>query len=99
MLLRLRMTHSQRPVSRFNQELSAPHNLLLVHPNVEVPTDHVDVRRGVPLRARVLPVWITERNVDPWELLVLQDLADHVFQFDVGPDRKFTDAVAILVSM
>src|SRR5215510_4344640 len=70
-------------------------NLLIVHPDVELRADDVDVRGGVPRRARVGAVRVAEGNVDPEEFLVLQDVADDVPQLDVRADGELADPVAV----
>ena len=49
--------------------------------------------------AGVLAVRIAERDVDAGELLVLQDVADHFLELDVGADRELADAIRVLVGV
>src|ERR1700731_2307552 len=86
-----------------NQKPALTHDLLFVlralEPDVEVQPHHVDVSRRSPLRARVLAIRVPERNVDARELLVLQDVADHMRYADVGADSKLTHPVRVLIAM
>src|SRR5437660_7858266 len=84
---------------RLHQELSIPHNLLVVHPDVELPPHHIDMSRRIPLRPGVRPVRVPERDVYAGILLILQNLPNHFLQINVGPDGKLTHAVAVLVSV
>ena len=44
-------------------------------------------------------VRISERDVHPRIFLILQNLTDDIFEFDVGANRKLADTVAILVGV
>src|SRR5438309_1043156 len=68
------------------QECSAAHNLSAVDPDVEFAAHHVDVSRRIPVRAGVRAVRIPECNVNARDLLVLQNIADHVAHPGVGAD-------------
>ena len=57
--------------SRLYQKLTRPHYLLAVEPDVEIATDAVDVRFGGPVCTGVLGVWMTKRNVDSGNFLIL----------------------------
>src|SRR4029078_4605104 len=83
--------------SCFDEELAALHDLLAVNPDVELCADYVDVRGGVPVRAGVDAIRIAEGNVDAREFLVLKDVTDHVFQFDVSANSEFAHQVTVLV--
>ena len=61
-----------------DQKPPVSHDLLVVHPDVEVRADDVDVRRRIPVGAGVRAVGVAEGDVDAGELLVLQDVADDV---------------------
>ncbi len=71
----------------------------LVHPDVEVRADDVDVRGGVPVGAGVRAVRVAEGDVDAGELFVLQDVADHVRELDVGADGELADAIGLFSSV
>src|SRR6266540_176531 len=75
------------------------HNPSPVDPDVEPSSDDVDVRRGVPLGARMRPVRVTERDVNPWKLLVLKDVSDDTGELDVGAYREFADTIGVFVRM
>ena len=81
------------------RNLPAAHDLLVVHPDVELGADDVDVRRRPPVGAGVRAVRIAERDVHAGELLVLQDVADDAVKLDVRADRELADAVAVLVGV
>src|SRR5580658_483359 len=105
-LLRPRFLHAptlQSNVSagalRFDQELPISHDLFVIHPNVELSAYNIDVSRRVPLRPSVSTVRIAKRDVHAGILLVLQDLADHILQFNIRADRKFAHAIAVLVGV
>ena len=53
------------------QKLPALHDLLAVEPDVEIAADAVDVRFGSPVRAGMLGVGMTKRDVDSRNLFVL----------------------------
>ncbi len=53
------------------QKLPFPHHLLAVEPDVEIPADAVDMRFGSPVRASVLGVGMTKRDVDSGNFFVL----------------------------
>src|SRR5258706_6994519 len=72
----------------FHQKLSIPHDLLVIHPDVKLPSHYIDVSRRIPLRSGVCPVGIPERNVHSRILFILQNLPNHVLQIDVGPDGE-----------
>src|SRR5438093_5653403 len=44
-------------------------------------------------------VRIAKRDVNARVLLILQDLPDYVFQFDVGADGKLTHAIAVFIGV
>src|ERR1700730_10841264 len=67
----------------FQQELSVLHDLRLVYPDVEISTHHIDMRGRVPLRSGVRAIGIAEGDMYAGIFLILQDLADHVFEFNV----------------
>src|SRR4029079_2412746 len=75
------------------------HNLAAVDPDIELPADHVDMGGGIPVRAGVGRVRIAERNVNSGNLLVLQNIADHVPHRDVGADGELAHAIAVLVGV
>src|SRR5581483_8851459 len=60
---------------------------------------HVDMSGGIPVSPGVRAVRIAERDMDTGNFFVLQDVADHVANADVGADGEFADAVAELVGM
>ena len=67
--------------------------LRIAEPDVEVEPDHVDVGRGLPRRAGMRAVGITEGNVNSGEFLILQDVADDSLHTDVCADGKLTHAI------
>src|SRR6266852_39254 len=81
------------------QELPTPHNLLFIHPDIKVPSHHINMCGRVPLRPSVFTIRITEGNVHPRILLILQDLPDHFLQFDISADGKLTHEIAVLVGV
>src|SRR6202044_1803798 len=79
------------------QEAAFLHNLPPIYPDIELASDHIDMRAGVPLRSGVLTVWVAKSDVNAGELLVLQYLADHVGQFNICANSKLTHAVTIFI--
>src|SRR3712207_642898 len=59
-----------------NQELPGFHDLSVIEPDVEVPADAIDVRLRNPGLAGVLGVGMPERDVNPGDLFVLENVAD-----------------------
>src|SRR5262249_2625727 len=70
-----------------------------VDPDVELPTHDVYVSRRIPVRAGVRGVRIPERDVDAGNLLILQNIADHVPNRNIRADGELAHAVAVLVGM
>src|SRR5271155_3850004 len=83
----------------FHQKLPIPHNLLVVHPDVELPPHHINMGRRIPLRPSMSPVGIPKRNMHSRILFILQDLPNHFLQIDVRPNGKLAHSVAVLVGM
>src|SRR4051794_16647967 len=81
------------------QELSSAHDLGAVDPDVEFAPDDIDVRAAVPVGTGVRAVRISEGDVDAGDLLVLQNIPDHVAHADVGTDGELAHAIAVLVGM
>src|SRR5262249_21028575 len=71
-----------------NQKLSILHNLLLIYPDIELPSDDINVCRRIPLRSGVLPIRIAKGNMHSWILLILQNLSNHVLQLNIGSNRE-----------
>src|SRR5882672_4905851 len=84
---------------RFHQKLPIPHDLLVIHPDVKLPSHYIDMSRRIPFRPGVCPVWIPKRNMHAGILLILENLPNHFFQINVRPDRKLADAVAVLIGV
>ena len=95
--LALKRWRSSRITS--DQKLAGAHDLPVVRPDVEFRADHVDVRGAIPLRAGVRAVGIAEGDVDAGDFFILQDIADHAVQADVGADGEFAHAVAVFVGV
>ena len=57
------------------------------------------MRARRPVGARLAAVRIAERDMHARDLFVLQQDADHVAQAEVGAERQFADAVAVLVGV
>ena len=53
------------------QKLPFPHYLLTLEPDVEIAADAVDVRFGSPVRASMLGIGMTKRDVDSGNFFVL----------------------------
>src|ERR1700730_16109310 len=83
----------------FQQELSVLHDLRLVYPDVEISTHHIDMRGRVPLRSGVCAIGIAEGDMYAGIFLILQDLADYVFEFNVRADGKLAHTIAVVVGM
>src|SRR5215469_5322913 len=81
----------------FDQKLPFTHDLLfalsVAEPDIELQSDYIDVRRGLPRRARVRSVGIAERDVNAGKLFVLQNISDHARDADVRADGKLAHAV------
>src|SRR6267378_8144413 len=73
--------------------------LLVVYPDIAGAGEDVDVRARFPGRAGLTAVRIAEGEVDPRDLLVLQQHADHVVERDVRAERQLADLVAVGVGM
>src|SRR5579862_3550234 len=84
---------------RFQQKLSIPHDLLVIHPDVELPSHNINVCGRIPLRSRVRTVRISERNVHPGIFLILQNLPNHILEIDIGANGELAHAVAILIGV
>src|SRR5258706_2219309 len=84
---------------RFHQKLPIPHDLLVIHPDIELPSHHIDMGRRIPLRPGVRPIRIPERNVHSGILFILQNLPNHVLQIDVGSNGKLAVTVTVLVGV
>src|SRR5579871_131185 len=82
-----------------DDERALTHDLPFIGPDVKVQTDDVDMRPAEPIGARVRAVRIAESDVQAGKLFVLENIADHRVQLDVRANRKFPDAVAVLVRM
>ncbi len=89
----------ERSALRQHQELPLAHDLLVVHPDIKLPTDDINMRGRIPIRAGVCTIRIPKCNMHSGILLVLQNLANHFFQIDVRPNGKLADAIAVLVGM
>ena len=57
------------------------------------------MRRQSHSRPSVRAVRIAECDMHAGIFFVLQNLPDHIFQFDVGADGKLADAIAVLVGV
>ena len=75
------------------------HDLTIVSPDVEFRPDHIDVRRRIPLRAGMRAVGIAERDVNAGKFFVLQNVADHAVQSDVGADGELAHAIAVFIGV
>src|SRR5258706_1207453 len=87
------------PALRFHQKLSIPHDLLVIHPDVELPSHYIDMGRRIPLRAGMRAIRISERNMHSRILFILQNLPNHFLQINVRADGKLAHAVAVLVGV
>ena len=67
--------------------------------HVAVAREDVDVRRRFPVGARLAAARVAEGEVDAGNFLVLQQVADHVAERDVGAEGELADAVAVLVGV
>src|SRR5262249_13835586 len=70
-----------------------------IDPDIEIAPHDVDVGRRIPVRTRVRAVRIAERDVYAGNLFVLENIADHVVNRDVGADGEFAYAVAVVVGV
>src|SRR6266550_4392914 len=61
-----------------NQELPSLHHLLAVKPNVKIAAYAVDVRFRNPVSSGVFGIWVTKRDVNSRNLLILKDVSDHM---------------------
>src|SRR2546426_8106241 len=87
------------PTSAFQQELPLPHDLLAVHPYIEIPPHHVNMSGRIPLRPSMRPVRISKCDMHSRKLLILKNLSNHVFQFNIGADGELPHQIAVLVGM
>src|SRR5664280_3586016 len=97
--LRLNSSRSAGTISGLDKEAALLHDLLAVNPDIEVRAHHVNVGAGIPLRASVRAVGVSESNVQAGKFLVLQDLPDDVLEFKVRSDGELADEMAILVGV
>jgi hypothetical protein len=97
--LLLPTTNDQRPPLPFYQKFPPAHDLLAVDPDVEVAAHHVNVCRGIPFGTRVFSVGISECDMYAGKFLILQNLADHVLQLNIRPNRELTDPITVLVGV
>src|SRR5260370_27866659 len=75
------------------------HDLAPVNPDIELAANHVDVSGRVPVGAGVRAVRIAERNMDARDLLILENVADHIANGNVGADGEFANAVAVFIGV
>src|SRR4051812_47336826 len=59
-----------------HQKSAAAHYLLAVEPDIEIASHAVDVRRGNPIRASMLRVRMSERDMHARNLFILQDVTN-----------------------
>ena len=81
------------------EEGSGLHYLMVVDPDIELSPYHIDVRGRVPVGAGVRGIRIAKSDVDAGDLLVLQNIADHVPHRDIGADCEFTNAIAVFIGV
>lgn len=81
------------------QKLPALHDLLAVEPDVEIAADAVDMRFGSPVRAGVLGIGMTKRDMDSGNFFVLQNVSNDVRAGDIGADGKFAHTIAVFVGV
>src|ERR1700732_951404 len=99
-LTRLREEFSHRFLpTRFHQKLPLAHDLLVVHPDIKLPSHDVNMRRRIPLCAGMRSIRVSKRNMHSGILLILQNLSDHVLQINIRPDGELPNAIAVLVGM
>src|SRR5690348_4340625 len=67
---------AERRLHLLDQEFSRAHDWFAIEPNVKITTDAVDVGLGFPIGASVLGIRVAKSDVNPWNFLVLQDIAD-----------------------
>src|SRR4029077_6397449 len=99
-LTRLREEFSNRlPPLRFHQKLSIAHDLLVVQPDIKLPSHDVNIGRRIPLCPGMRSIRVSKRNMHSGILLILQNLSDHVLQINIRPDGELPNAVAVLVGV
>src|SRR5581483_2090342 len=74
---------------------SAVHDLHAVDPDVESAPHNVDMRRGIPVRTGMRAVGIPKSDMDARNLLVLENVPDHVAHPDIGADGELAHAIAV----
>src|SRR5712692_8247939 len=82
---------------RLQQKLSTSHDLLAIHPDIKVPSHHIDMRGGIPLSAGVHAIRIAEGDVCSRVLFILENLSDHILQLDISAIGELAHNVAVLV--
>jgi len=70
---------------------------MIIEPDIEIAPNTVDMRFRNPVCPGVFRVGVTERYVDSGNLLVLQNIANHMGASCVCADSEFTHAIAIFV--
>src|SRR4051795_1431423 len=79
--------------------MPAAHDLALVCPDVKVASYYVDMCRRAPLSPRMRAIRITKGHVNARDLLVLQNVADHFVNREIGSYCKLAHAIAIFVAV
>src|SRR5664280_643165 len=97
--LRLNSSRSAGTISGLDKEAALLHDLLAVNPDIEVQAHDINVSAGIPLRAGMRTVGVSERNVQAGKFLVLQDLPDDPLEFEVRSDGKLPDEMTIFVGV
>ena len=82
---------------RLQQKLSTLHDLLAIHPDIKVPSHHIDMRGGIPLSAGVHAIRIAEGDVCSRVLFILENLSDHILQLDISANGELAHNIAVLI--
>ena len=88
----------RNPTIILYQKPPAPHNLLLLEPDIEIPTHAIDVGGRAPIRPGVLGIRVAKGDVDPGNLFVLKDIADDAGYRQIGSDGELSGAIAVFVA-
>src|ERR1035437_2225678 len=80
-----------------DQEPALPHDLffasLRFQPDIEAQANYVDVRAGVPGCAGVLTIRVAEGDMDAGEFFVLQNIANHALNAEIGANGELANPV------
>src|SRR6266851_5745995 len=78
-----------------DEEAAVFHDEPAVYRDVGVGSQHIDVRRAVPVGTGFVAGWVPKGDVHARKFLVLEKVADDLRESDVGANRKFARPVGV----